>query len=176
MTGPAQGAQTSPVATPRSTDAPAVVASFFVRAPAQSASRDPSDTSGAIMRSAKAGNSIANPNSVITARAAVRPWRFTSTAQPPATAASVVTAAKVRTRPASNGKPPRLKGLVGARQYERQDRKDARRCNREQAGEIGKDEEHHRVHPVEVGRVTDWKLVACGLDLSVRRAVQANAT
>ena len=51
MTGP-HGAQTNPVATPSSTDAP-TVASLFVRGPAQSASRDPIDTSGAIMRSPK---------------------------------------------------------------------------------------------------------------------------
>ena len=136
MIGPAHGAQSKPVATPSSSDAP-VVASLLVRAPAQSARRDPSDTSGAIMRSANAGNSIASPNSVITASAMVRPWRFTSTAQPPATDASVGDRGKGKDEPGQQRQAAAPERLVRARQHERQDRKDAGRCNREQAGQIG---------------------------------------
>ena len=58
---------------------------------------------------------------------------------------------------------------VGARQHERQDRKDAGRCNREQAGQIGKDKERHRLHQVELeaclsGSVlpADWMCQSAG--------------
>jgi len=78
--------------------------------PAQLESLDPIDTSGAEMRAASPGSNIVNPNSVISPRATIRPWRFASTAQPPANAARLATVAKERASPSSIGKPPRLNG------------------------------------------------------------------
>ena len=72
-TGPAQGAQTKPVATPSSIEEPAVAPLAIMRCPAQRESLDPIDTTGIVMRAARVGMSIVSPNSVISARAAILP-------------------------------------------------------------------------------------------------------
>ena len=107
-TGPAQGAQRRPVATPSSAGA-----RTLDPAPLSAAceSRFPKATTGLVRLSDSAGKSRTRPNPARSARAAMRPYRLASTAQPPPTAASVAMAAKVSAMPASIGNPWRRNGL-----------------------------------------------------------------
>ena len=73
----------------------------------------------------------------------MRPYRLASTAQPPPTAASVATAAKVSAMPASIGNPLRTKRPVGAREHERQHRQDARAEDRQNAAQISEQKQNH---------------------------------
>ncbi len=102
--GPAQGAQSRPVATPSRSDG-ANEPPPCSRASMVSDNRPPRATSGRVRRSAKAGNSRVRPNRARSAIAAQRPAALACTAQPPATEASVATAANARHSPSSIGRP-----------------------------------------------------------------------
>ena len=65
--------------------------------------REPSATSGRVIRSEMLGNTKAIPNSASRISAAQRPIWLAWTAQPPPTAASVATIAKVSAIPISIG-------------------------------------------------------------------------
>ena len=106
--GPAHGAQSRPVATPSSSEGSTDASPS--PCPALSDNRTPSVTSGLDKRSARVGNRSAKPNSASSAMAANRPYWFAATAHPPATAASVATAAKVSAMPNSIGNPLRTNG------------------------------------------------------------------
>ena len=71
--------------------------------------REPSATSGRVSRSEMRGNTSAMPNNASSASAAQRPMALARTAQPPPTAASVATMAKVAAMPVSKGKVLRRK-------------------------------------------------------------------
>ena len=101
--GPAQGAQSNPVATP-SISEDQIDSSFLF-----SESLEPSATKGRVARSDSAGKTSPSPNSASNASAAHRPASFALTAQLPPTAASVATTANVSAIPTNNGKAPRAK-------------------------------------------------------------------
>ena len=107
--GPAQGAQSRPVATPSRNDGPTGEAANRP-CEARSESRDPSATSGRVARSARLGNSNSKPKKARTTRAAIRPAPFACTAQPPPTAARLATPAKVMAMPPSKGRPLFMNG------------------------------------------------------------------
>jgi hypothetical protein len=107
-TGPAQGAHNRPVATPSSSDGSTACSAAAPSADCER--RAPSATSGRASRSARLGMRSVNPNNARSAIAAARPYWLAATAQPPATAASVATAAKVTAMPTSIGNPLRTKG------------------------------------------------------------------
>ena len=94
--GPAQGAQRSPVATPSITE-DQMLSSL------RSDSREPIATRGRVRRSDMLGKTSAMPNKASRTSAAQRPIALARTAQPPPTAASVATMAKVAAMPASIG-------------------------------------------------------------------------
>src|SRR5271166_668708 len=99
-TGPAQGAQSRPVATPSNSEG--AIVDFFAEAPrsADADSRSPRATSGLVKRSDRPGNTRVSPNAAKRARAAHLPNAFALTAQPPATAARLATTANVAAIPA----------------------------------------------------------------------------
>ncbi len=99
--GPAHGAHNKPVATPRIAEE--VTLSPPPGSEARSVMREPSATSGRVMRSEMVGKTSAMPNSASKMSAAQRPTWLACTAQPPPTAASVATIAKVIAIPASIG-------------------------------------------------------------------------
>ena len=114
--GPAHGAHSRPVATPSSAEESiagcctidgCIAGRNAGRSPGVAApgcdTRAPRETSGRASRSARPGKSSATPNTASRTMAAPRPNRLASTAQPPATAASVPTIAKVNAMPASIG-------------------------------------------------------------------------
>ena len=106
--GPAQGAHSRPVATPSSSEAPG-------RAPpsvpwARSERREPAATSGRVSRSDRPGHSRVSANTATRPRASQRPYSLAATTQPPPTAASEATRAKVSAMPASSGRPLLAKG------------------------------------------------------------------
>ena len=110
--GPAHGAHSRPVATPSSTDVAKDERPLAVPvAPAVDAeSRPPSATRGRVRRSEMDGNSSVMPNSASSTIAPQRPYWLAATAQPPPTAASVATTAKVSAMPSSSGRPLLTKG------------------------------------------------------------------
>ena len=75
--------------------------------------------------------------------AAIRPYWFACTAQPPPTAASVATTANVTAMPDQQRQAAAHERLVGAREHERQHRQDARADDGQHAAEIGQDEKDH---------------------------------
>ncbi len=103
--GPAQGAQSKPVATPSTTEDQMLSGLPGCR----SDMREPSATSGRVIRSEMLGKSSAIPKIARSASAAHRPIAFARTAQPPPNAASVATIAKVAAIPASIGSVLRAK-------------------------------------------------------------------
>ena len=105
--GPAQGAQRSPVAAPSRREAATLDLPPWS---ANCESRFPKATTGLVSLSDSAGKSRMRPNAARSTMAAMRPYRLTSTAQPPPTAASVATAANVSAMPASIGNPLRRNG------------------------------------------------------------------
>ena len=138
--GPAQGAQSKP-----GRDAQHADDQTLSCCPSRSDIREPSATSGRVSRSEMLGKTSAMPNSASSSSAAQRPTSFARTAQPPPTAASVATIAKVAAIPASIGRVLRTKLPVGAREYERQHRQDARAEDRQDAAEIGEQDDQHGV-------------------------------
>ncbi len=103
--GPAQGAHSRPVATPRPSAAQAESP-----ASARMDRRPPSATNGRASQSEKRGSNSASPTSASTAIAIQRPQVLSCTTQCPPTAASVATAAKVSAMPMSIGRPLRANG------------------------------------------------------------------
>lgn len=81
-----------------------------------------------------------------------RPYSLARTAQPPPTAASVATAAKVAAMPTSIGCAAK-EGLAYARENERQYRQYTGTDNRQRNAEIGKDEKEHKSISQASGRV-----------------------
>ena len=107
--GPAQGAQSRPVATPSRSEGRIEDPPFAAPCSADRDKRAPSATPGRIIRSDNAGNSSVTPNRAKRAKAAMRPYWLASTAHPPPMAAKVATTANVAAMPTSNGSPPRAK-------------------------------------------------------------------
>ncbi|MCY1412851.1 hypothetical protein D9M71_282690 [compost metagenome] len=105
--GPAQGAQSRPVATPSSTDAPGRERALpwlpWER-------RLPAATNGRVNCSASFGNSSARPNNATNSKASQRPYWLSCTTQLPPTAARVATRVKVNAMPPSSGPPLRQNG------------------------------------------------------------------
>ncbi len=91
----------------------------------------------------RAGKSIVSPNSVITARVAIRQWQLMFNAHSPATDASVATVAKVSASPRSNGKLPSLNGWSASASTNGNIGKMQGDARREQAGCICKGKERH---------------------------------
>ena len=94
-------------------------------------------------RSARPGNSSVRPNSASSTSAATRPYWLASTAQPPPTAASVATAAKVTAMPSEHRQPAAEERPVRPREHERQHRQDAGADDGQHAAEIGQQEQDH---------------------------------
>ena len=104
--GPAHGAHSKPVATPRPAAAHAEPAPCVERCD----NRLPSATNGRASHLASRVESRLKPSTASTTSATARPAWFACTAQPPPTAASVATSAKVTAMPASIGRPLRRNG------------------------------------------------------------------
>ena len=142
--GPAHGAHSRPVAMPSTADDQMLSFSPGCR----SDRREPSATSGRVMRSEMDGKTSAIPNSASRISAAQRPIALARTAQPPPTAARVATIAKVAAMPTSIGSVLRAKAAPGAGENERQHRQDARADDGQNAAEVGeKDNQHLRASP-----------------------------
>src|SRR5438309_384093 len=103
--GPAHGAHSRPVATPRRSDGPIRSLPGAVPFSAVSERREPQPTSGRIARSARDGKMRVRANRASSARASQRPAWLAATTQPPPIAATVATAAKVSAMPARRGRP-----------------------------------------------------------------------
>ncbi|MCY1419175.1 hypothetical protein D9M71_347580 [compost metagenome] len=98
--GPAQGAQSNPVATPSNTDAPGLDRPSLL-APCDR--RLPAATNGRVRRSARLGSISVRPNSATSSKASQRPYWLSCTTQLPPTAANVATRVNVSAIPASSG-------------------------------------------------------------------------
>ena len=83
------------------------------------------------------------PNSASKPIAAMRPYWLAWTAQPPPTAASVATAAKVDRHPDEQRQSAADEWLIRPREDERQHRQDARAEDGQHAAEVGEDEDGH---------------------------------
>ena len=97
------------------------------------------------MRSEMLGKTRAMPNSASRSSAAQRPTSLARTAQPPPTAASVATMAKVAGHPGEHRQGAAREAAVGAREHERQHRQDARAEDGQHAAEISEQDDQHGV-------------------------------
>ena len=100
---------------------------------------------GRVRRSETCGNTKAIPNSASRISAAQRPTSLARTAQPPPTAASVATMAKVTAIPASKGRVLRAKLRSARANTNGRTGQDARADNGQHAAQIGKEDDQHGV-------------------------------
>ena len=141
--GPAQGAQSRPVATPSRSGRQNCSNLLPWRSCPRTAKAGRQGRRGAVSRrSRKRRKQQRDAETARSASAAMRPYWLASTAQPPPTAASVATAAKVSAMPASIGSPLRRNGRSPAR-TRRADRQDAGADDGQNAAEIGQQEQNH---------------------------------